>query len=93
MSSQWPMLVLIPTGHNFSSALPKPIGWIQSTSFSGMFLKVIYRYSNKIRNYAENGILINIFLGMEVVRLMEKDGSESGTTKHLIVIKDCGELE
>merc|ERR1712193_32150 len=30
--------------------------------------------------------------GMEVVRLMEKDGSESGTTKHLIVIKDCGEL-
>merc|ERR1711990_403600 len=31
--------------------------------------------------------------GMDVVRLMEKDGSESGTTKHLIVIKDCGELE
>merc|ERR1712111_4663 len=26
--------------------------------------------------------------GMDVVRLMEKDGSESGTTKHLIVIKD-----
>ena len=33
-----------------------------------------------------------IMLGMEVVRLMEKDGSESGSTKHLIVIKDCGEL-
>ena len=61
VSSQWPMLVLIPTGHNFSSALPKPIGWIQSTSFSGMFLKVIYRYNHKIRNCAENGILINIF--------------------------------
>lgn len=36
---------------------------------------------------------LKILLGMEVVRLMEKDGSESGTTKHLIVIKDCGELE
>merc|ERR1739848_552536 len=31
--------------------------------------------------------------GMDVVRLMEKDGSEIGATKHLIVIKDCGELE
>ena len=30
--------------------------------------------------------------GMEVVRLMEKDGSESGSTKHMIVVKDCGEL-
>ena len=38
-------------------------------------------------------IPLKFFLGMEVVRLMEKDGSESGTTKHLIVIKDCGELE
>jgi len=35
----------------------------------------------------------HVLEGMEVVRLMEKDGSESGTTKHLIVIKDCGELE
>merc|ERR1712193_455180 len=34
----------------------------------------------------------HVLEGMEVVRLMEKDGSESGTTKHLIVIKDCGEL-
>merc|ERR1712178_678675 len=34
-----------------------------------------------------------IIEGMDIVRLMEKDGSESGTTKHLIVIKDCGELE
>jgi len=35
----------------------------------------------------------HVLEGMEVVRLMEKDGSESGATKHLIVIKDCGELE
>merc|ERR1711953_1143834 len=34
----------------------------------------------------------HVLEGMEVVRLMEKDGSESGSTKHLIKIKDCGEL-
>ena len=43
--------------------------------------------------FVVNKFKIKMFLGMEVVRLMEKDGSESGTTKHLIVIKDCGELE
>jgi len=35
----------------------------------------------------------HVLEGLDVVRLMEKDGSESGTTKHMIVIKDCGELE
>jgi cyclophilin family peptidyl-prolyl cis-trans isomerase len=35
----------------------------------------------------------HVLEGLDVVRLMEKDGSESGTTRHMIVIKDCGELE
>ena len=29
---------------------------------------------------------------MEVVRMMEKDGSENGTTRHIVKIKDRGEL-
>jgi len=42
---------------------------------------------------AKHVVFGHVLEGMDVVRLMEKDGSESGTTKHLIVIKDCGELE
>ncbi|CBY21368.1 unnamed protein product [Oikopleura dioica] len=34
----------------------------------------------------------HVLEGMDVVRMMEKDGSSSGSTKHLIKIKDCGEL-
>lgn len=41
---------------------------------------------------AKHVVFGHVLEGMDVVRLMEKDGSESGTTKHLIVVKDCGEL-
>jgi len=41
---------------------------------------------------AKHVVFGHVLEGMEVVRLMEKDGSESGSTKHMIVIKDCGEL-
>jgi len=34
----------------------------------------------------------HVLEGMEVVRMMEKDGSESGSTRHVIKVKDCGEL-
>ena len=31
--------------------------------------------------------------GMNVVKIMENNGSMGGDTKHLITIKDCGMLE
>jgi len=41
---------------------------------------------------AKHVVFGHVLEGMDVVRLMEKDGSESGSTKHMIVVKDCGEL-
>lgn len=42
---------------------------------------------------AKHVVFGHVLEGLEVMRMMEKDGNENGTTRHIIKIKDCGELD